>query len=90
MSDITRYPAINTVLTEWADGLKRSSAALPTQPLVQWLCFSSYGFQSTWRVNKANEPVSSPAFIVEFWTDRIQLSPSRSQHDAIFGNAAAY
>ena len=31
MSDITRYPAINTVLTEWADGLKRSSAALPTQ-----------------------------------------------------------
>jgi hypothetical protein len=45
---------------------------------------------SIWRVKKADQAVLAPAGVVEFGTDRIQLSPSNGQLDAIRRNTPAY
>ena len=52
---------------------------------IPYLCLSL-----TRRVNKPDDPVFTPALIVEFGTDWIQLPPLDRQHDPIFCNALAY
>jgi len=47
-------------------------------------------FLSIWRVNKTDDPVLTPAFIVELGTNWIQLPPPRCHPDPILCNALAY
>jgi len=41
-------------------------------------------------VGKADEPVLGPAFIVRFWTNRVQLTPSHRYCNSMLWNALAY
>jgi hypothetical protein len=45
--------------------------------------------RSVWRVSKPDHPVFTPAWLVEFGTNWIQLPPWGSQHDPILRNALA-
>ena len=51
---------------------------------------SYFAFVSIRRVNKPDDPVLAPAFIVEFTTNWKQLPPWDRQHDPILRNALAY